>query len=273
MRPWFVNTDYKDLKIKIKRYNTIPSTQVLARTYAQKLKTTLINPNQWLLITAEEQTAGIGQYSRSWLSPPKHNIYVTYIIPFPKQHKNLSLYIPQTITIAIAEALEGYGFKPKIKWINDLLINNKKIGGILCEHQNCNIDPTYDLLLFGIGLNVNMPQHTIYTDQPISSLLIVSQKTWDKAQLLYSIQEHIFYKLSQLIKNDFCSFYNALNQRLAFLNEIIHFEHNFKVYKGILNGITQNGALALQIEGRQNIFFSGRILQKTSPEHQKIYIN
>ena len=249
------------LKICSKSYQVISSTQTLARSYAVKLQNKPIQSDRWLRITAEGQTKGVGQYARTWISPVNFdNIYATYLIPVPKQKITTALLVPQTIALAIILALETYGFNLQVKWINDLLFEDKKLGGILCEYQRCINDTKYDLLILGIGLNVNLCQNSIYTNAAMTSLYMISGQKWDKHRILNQIQTYIFYQLKQLIKNEFCEFYMELNKRLYCKGQSIYFEHHSKIYQGILHGITQDGKISLQIDGSRKSFSSGRII-------------
>lgn len=260
MQAWFEHEDHEMLRVCNRLYQIIPSTQILARDCAVALQSKPMQPDQWLRITAEGQTKGMGQYGRTWISPANFgNIYATYLIPIPKQEITAALLVPQTIALAIALALEAYGFNPQIKWINDLFLENKKLGGILCEYQKCTNDTKYDLLILGIGLNVNLHPSSI-TDTAMTSLYMVSGQKWDKNRILNQIQTYIFYQLKQLIKNKFCEFYMELNKRLYCRGKSIYFEHHSKIYQGVLHGIMQDGKISLQIGGNRKSFSSGKII-------------
>lgn len=267
MRAWFEHEAYEMLKVCSRSYQVIPSTQTLARDYAVKLQSKSIQSDQWLRITAEGQTKGVGQYARTWTSPVNFdNIYATYLIPIPKQRITTALLVPQTIALAIVLALKGYGFNLQVKWINDLFFKDKKLGGILCEYQKCINDTKYDLLILGIGLNVNLRPNSTYTNAAITSLYMISGKIWDKNRILNQIQTYIFYQLKQLIKDECCEFYTELNKCLYRKGQSICFEHHSKIYQGILHGITQDGKISLQIDGRLKSFSSGKIILPIVPK-------
>ena len=102
-------------------------------------------------VLAEEQTAGRGRLGRAWVSPAGKNIHVTLVMrpPAPKL-RVLSIVSP----VAIAEALEGIGLAPRLKWPNDVLVGGRKIAGILIETELSGDAVKYALV--GIGLNVNI---------------------------------------------------------------------------------------------------------------------
>ena len=101
-------------------------------------------------VLAEEQTAGRGRLGRAWVSPAGKNIHVTLVMrpPAPKL-RVLSIVSP----LAVAEALEGIGLTPRLKWPNDVLVGGRKIAGILIETELSGDAVKYALV--GIGLNVN----------------------------------------------------------------------------------------------------------------------
>ncbi len=109
------------------------------------------------VVAAESQTAGRGRRGRAWHSPAGENLYCSIIFaPPPLQREATSIlpWIPLLTGIAVATAIEDLtGLKPSLKWPNDLLLNDKKCGGILCESAQQGQDQPFTII--GIGLNVN----------------------------------------------------------------------------------------------------------------------
>ena len=164
--------------IKRAHFAKIPSTQTLAYDIITELtegSTTLMRETfnqdrfyekEVLLITADEQTAGIGYNGRAWQSPPG-NIYATFIFPWPEKDRKLLFFVSQITNLAVCETVEHFGLRPQIKWINDMLLDGKKSAGVLCkvegdiqlyQRDGSLLDEDYASLVVGIGLNVNMDQ-------------------------------------------------------------------------------------------------------------------
>ena len=103
------------------------------------------------VVIAEEQAAGRGRFGRSWVSPAGKNIYITLILrPHALALRSLSIVAP----LAVCRALEtATGLAPRIKWPNDVLLNGRKLAGILIENDFSGAEPKFSLV--GIGLNVN----------------------------------------------------------------------------------------------------------------------
>jgi BirA family biotin operon repressor/biotin-[acetyl-CoA-carboxylase] ligase len=101
---------------------------------------------------AEEQTAGRGRMGRSWVSPPGVNLYFTVVFrPTLEQLGQLALIAPLAVCLAIEETT---GLLPRIKWPNDVLIDGRKVAGVLPEAELAGDKVLYALV--GIGINVNL---------------------------------------------------------------------------------------------------------------------
>src|SRR5690349_21633134 len=126
-------------------FDTIDSTQLYARKYIEER-----HPQHWVLIRADEQIAGIGRYDRKWVSPKCDNIYLTLIIPSDmKTFATFVPFLPILTCAAISQTLESFGFDTKIKWVNDVLLDeNKKVSGTLIESI---IEGDSLYVLIGIG--------------------------------------------------------------------------------------------------------------------------
>ncbi|MBQ6796849.1 MAG: biotin--[Clostridia bacterium] len=104
------------------------------------------------VIIADSQTNGRGRLSRSFLSPADSGIYLSYIIRPDSMTDSISSVTAWT-AVAAANAVESVcGLRPGIKWVNDLVMNNKKICGILCEL--CHAADKSIGIIIGIGVNV-----------------------------------------------------------------------------------------------------------------------
>jgi BirA family biotin operon repressor/biotin-[acetyl-CoA-carboxylase] ligase len=107
-------------------------------------------------ILAEAQSSGRGRRGRSWSSPVASNLYLTLVEPLtggPESSRGLSL----AIGVAVAEGLgRAAGVDPQLKWPNDLLVDGRKLGGILVELAP---GPDRALAVIGIGINVRVPDY------------------------------------------------------------------------------------------------------------------
>ena len=106
-----------------------------------------------VLVIAEEQTAGRGRFDRKFSSPEGKGIYMSLAFSVSDFFKEFS-YITPFAAVAVSQAIRKiYHVEPKIKWVNDVYINNKKVCGILSEIVFCQSQP--DFVIVGIGVNVH----------------------------------------------------------------------------------------------------------------------
>ncbi|MGL4740346.1 MAG: biotin--[acetyl-CoA-carboxylase] ligase [Sarcina sp.] len=123
-------------------FDTINSTNLYCKENYKNL-------NDKTLILANEQTAGKGKSDRKWFSP-SGGIYLSYLL---KQTPTATSIIPLITSLAVIRALKTHNLLAKIKWPNDIIYEEKKLGGILVESKINSIN--YEYIVIGIGLNLN----------------------------------------------------------------------------------------------------------------------
>jgi BirA family biotin operon repressor/biotin-[acetyl-CoA-carboxylase] ligase len=122
-------------------FDTLPSTN----TYAKENLSSISIPS---LIIANHQTDGRGRRGNSFFSPKGTGLYMTLVF----EEKNNSDLLTPLAAVCVCEELEKLGANPKIKWVNDIFIDSRKICGILTERQILN-DKAY--IILGIGINLS----------------------------------------------------------------------------------------------------------------------
>lgn len=195
-------------------------------------------------VAADEQTAGRGRYQRKWVSPKGVNIYATFYFNLPINTLHL-VSLSQLMAISLARLLIQEGFKPKIKWPNDIQLNGKKVSGILTETQ---FNPTSVDIFMGIGINVNLdPASAEQIDQPATSLMIESDKKWDKGVLLKKLQNQLIKDLETFKRDGFSPFHDEFEKILAMKGETIRVFDGKKEWVGVCHSLTQDGQLNLML--------------------------
>jgi len=233
-------------------FASLPSTSTWAKENAS-----VFDPNKLTCITAEEQTGGRGTSSKKWFSPKGLNIYTTLCFTLPKEYPFVH-NLGQLLSISCCKCLEKLRFNPSIKWPNDLLMEEKKIGGLLAEVTSSG-EKTFVAL--GLGLNVNMPEDLTKTiDQPATSLLEVSGKTWEIQELLHSIVDTFLDDLNILSSIGFPAFFSYYNDHLAFKDRTIEVKDGTEYLEGICKGTSPEGALLLSLpSGKESRIYTGKI--------------
>lgn len=138
------------------------------------------------LVLARQQTAGRGRLGRQWVSPSDSGIYASFLLkPEANSLQNLAT-ITLAVGVAVARAIRTTaGIEIGLKWVNDLVVDGKKLGGILCEMP---ASPAGKSLIIGIGINVRFQEKDLpddlknrmvwlekITSQPVDPNLVVAE--------------------------------------------------------------------------------------------------
>ena len=137
-----------------------------------------------LLVTADHQTAGRGQRGNSWEAAPGKNLLFSLALHPTQLAASQQFVLCELISVALCEVLSRYTDGIRIKWPNDIYHHDRKLSGILIEHD---IEGTYIArTIIGIGLNVNQAHFASDAPNPISLCHILGQET-DRETLLTEI--------------------------------------------------------------------------------------
>jgi BirA family biotin operon repressor/biotin-[acetyl-CoA-carboxylase] ligase len=154
------------------------------------------------VVIAESQSAGRGRHARNWYSPPGANIYCSIIARGTGQGLSLAewlSWVPLASALAAAEAIQHVaGLALSLKWPNDLLFEERKVGGILCESA---LAPAGDpAVVIGIGLNVNAPRESFPEElRPIAgSLAEAVRRSVDRNRLIAQLLLEMEHCLEEL---------------------------------------------------------------------------
>lgn len=236
-----------------RHFPTIDSTNNWGKEHAHELPHDKIT-----LVTADTQTAGRGRFKRKWESPSGQNIYATFCFFVDPQANNIG-NIPQVLAISAADVLKKLNFNPVLKWPNDILISDKKIGGILAETtvvgKMC--------MVIGIGLNINMPKELLYKiDRPATSLLAETGRSFDKEHVLKELQQEFTKNLEIYFSKGFSPFLEIYREYMPKdPNKILRFHDNRMIWEGTLHDINPDGSLCLRLSnGELKTFIAGEIL-------------
>lgn len=242
--------DTKWIGGKIIHKATTPSTQIVAHQEAQN------NAAHGTVILADEQTSGRGRMGRDWYSTKQKGIWMSLILR-PVIPPNLAPQLTLLTATVLADAIYYHtGIKAQIKWPNDILINGKKVGGILTEMQTEQDQIEY--VIIGIGLNINHTEGDLPENlqQTATSLAIAANKKWDTVAL---IQEILF-----TFENTFDSYLRDGFPQIKFkwerygykIGEIIQIKTSQQKWQAVFQGIAEDGAL---------------LITKSNGENQKLY--
>lgn len=215
-------------------YPSLPSTNDVAKTRSQE------GAKEGMVIVAEEQTAGRGRIKRRWLSP-RGGIALSIILYPPLDYLSSLIMVA---SLAVAGSIERVtGLKAQIKWPNDVLVNGKKVCGILVESDVRGNKVDYAVI--GIGINVNLKLSEFPQIAPMATSLSqelgrdVSRR--EIVRSLLTEAERLYMALSE---GD--SVFKQWRERLVTLGQEVQVSSAEATYKGIAESVARDGSLLLR---------------------------
>ena len=217
--------------------------------YAKKLAVN--GAENGTVVVSDYQTAGKGRMGRSFFSPKGAGLYVSLVI-----RPDMDIISAQLITsctaVAVAEAIEKLcDCEIKIKWVNDLFINDKKLCGILTEASMNFEERNLDYSVIGIGINICTAEDTPYELKEI--ITSIEQETGiavDRnalcGEVLNSLERHMLN-----IKNR--KFIDEYRRRSFIFGKKVEVVGNGKLKKGTAVGIDENANLIVKLDEGQEI--------------------
>lgn len=210
---------------------------------------------------AEEQTQGRGRRGKVWVSPPGGSIYLSLAWKFDLPVGDLGCLSP-AIGVAVARVLKKIGLTPVgLKWPNDVLVDDKKIAGILIE--TIKITGSTTTAVIGVGLNYKLPDempdllNQPWTDIVSSSGASLHPERNKIAGLL--LQECLFVceNFAQA-RYDMMLEYQQQYDVCLKQSVNVHLE-NDQVMQGVVVGLEMNGEIRILIDGEERLFNSADI--------------
>jgi BirA family biotin operon repressor/biotin-[acetyl-CoA-carboxylase] ligase len=212
------------------------------------------------VIVADHQTRGRGRMQRTWVSPPAVNLY-TSIILRPASTPASSPFLTIMAGVAVAQLLIGYcPQQVQLKWPNDVLINKKKVCGILTEMKTAG--SKVDYVIIGIGINLNMQEKDFpFPLAPTgTSLQIETGTSVDRVEFAAKLLDILgaLYKVlnregMQPLRELWLSYSQLVGKSVS-----VTFAE--EVYRGMVMGMDNSGALLVTGEkGRQHRVIAGDV--------------
>lgn len=210
------------------------------------------------IVVTEQQTAGRGRRGRQWTSALGCNVYFTLVLR-PSCAPDRACMLTLVMALAVAEAVRELGLSASIKWPNDVVLNGRKICGILTEMS---AEPDYiHYVVIGTGVNVNQQEFPEEIKRVAGSLYLEKGEHIARAPLLARILEL------------FEAYYALFDQRgdLSELMEsyealLLNKDSNVRVldpkgeYEGVARGITREGELLVEREnGGMERVYAGEV--------------
>ena len=202
-----------------------------------------------VVVITDEQTKGRGQRGTTWVSPPRMNLTMSVILTPVYLLIQDQFLISQTIALGISSYLSIYSDKVKIKWPNDIYLDDKKICGTLIENsiQGSRLASS----IAGIGVNIN--QINFENPRAVSLAKFTGQeliKTDEFSKLIHHLDAWYLKLKSGNHKEEIRQEY--LN-RLFGYNQLRHFRYKNEIVSGTVTGITDYGKLCIRFSNDPDI--------------------
>ncbi len=234
-------------------FPTIDSTNVRARQLAEN------GAVHGTLVVSEEQTAGRGRRGRGWESPAGNSIYMSILLKpdfLPTQAPMLTIVMAYSVASALRRQT---GLDFQIKWPNDIVLNGKKVVGILTE-MSTEIDYINHVVI-GVGINVNTESFPEEICTTATSIRKESGKTWKRAEMIAEILREFEKQYERFIKEkDLSYLQDAYNAILVNCNREVRILAEKDGYQAVALGIDHRGELLVRKEdGSEEAVYAGEV--------------
>jgi len=210
------------------------------------------------LVWVNDQTNGRGQRDNRWISAPGKNLTFSLFKVFGKLLIRDQFLINCSVTLAILMALKEINIPDlSLKWPNDILSGNKKIGGVLIE--NFVRGERFSGTIVGVGLNVNQDNFDLFPKA--SSILMLTQKEQHLDELLKRILEKFNDFFEQCKSENKIELINQYQANLYMNDQWVVFENSDSTLKGKIKGVNSKGKIKIEKENGTVEYFSGGSLK------------
>lgn len=223
--------------MEVIHFENLDSTNTYAKLHIDELADKTV-------VSADFQSAGRGRFDRKWVDLGSENIYMTFVLKPSEKISEVYSNLTQYLSVTLCKQLEDIGLEPQIKWPNDVLLNDKKVCGILAEAV-IKGDKLKGIVL-GIGVNLNANQIDVsQIDRPATSLNLEIGQNVNKQDFMNKLFEKFLADYDEFLANGF-SFIRSDYERFAmFLNKNIKVSVFNIIKTGYSKGIDDDGTLIL----------------------------
>lgn len=206
-----------------------------------------VNAIEGTVVYTHNQTNGRGQRGNSWMAVPERNATFSLILKPTFLNSKNAFYLSKITSLALydllTEILNDSQFDIKIKWPNDILVNKKKIAGVLIENSVLNDALQWSVI--GIGFNVN--QSDFGELKAATSLNLLNNKDYSVESVMQAVFVHFEKWYLRLKKAEFKLIDETYHNLLFTLNTESMFEKNGTRFKATVKGVDESGLLVLKL--------------------------
>ena len=241
-------------------YNSLESTNKTAKEMA------ISKAEHGTTIIADSQTMGKGRYDRVFYSPPGHGLYMSFVLRPEQLRFTAPTLATSFAAVSVCEAIEAITDKtPKVKWVNDIFLDGKKICGILTEAVTDFESGHIQWTVVGIGVNFSTPLTDFPEDlRPIAgSVFMDGPVSTTRNHLAAEIVNRMVTPVNQYDEKKILAQYK---RRLCMLGEEILVSQMSETYTAVALDIDGRGRLIVKKDSGETLSLSaGEIMIKTPP--------
>ncbi|MDO4301361.1 MAG: biotin--[acetyl-CoA-carboxylase] ligase [Clostridia bacterium] len=217
-----------------------------------------------LFVVCDQQTAGKGRLGRSWVAEKSSGLYMSMLLKpdiMPVEAPQMTL----VAGIAIRRIINRLtGLNVEIKWPNDIIINGKKLVGILTE-MSAEMEKV-NYIVVGIGINVNMAGFEGELKEKAASLYIETGRKFKRSDIINEFLSEFKLCYDEFCKNGFESFVNEYNEYCANVNKAVKTVGGKEEISGIAKGVNSRGELLILSNDELVPVFAGEVSLRLSDD-------
>lgn len=249
-------------------HSSLDSTNAEAKRLVQKGLVSHSDSSEWSVIMSESQSAGRGRHGKEWISPAG-NLYMSILIPIcmPSFRATEMSYVSAlALTDVLKEALSG-DVPICLKWPNDVLLNNRKVAGILIESVGSTPEGVVEWLVIGIGVNVaSAPDGILEYDA--TCLREYDSKLRTPQQLKEAILAALWRRYQAWKADGFEPVREAWIAMAQGLGSDVKVKQFNRYYNGLFKGVNSKGEIVLLLkDGTLMTFSSAELLTSDANVH------
>jgi BirA family biotin operon repressor/biotin-[acetyl-CoA-carboxylase] ligase len=246
-----------EFEVELVELDEIDSTNTFASLNWQSFKPTALTA-----VSAVQQTAGRGSRGRSWISPPNTNLNLSFCFRLSLPVDDLPT-LTQVVGLSAVQALSDLGVPDvQLKWPNDLILRQRKIGGILAEVEfSSGSKDRAVIVIVGVGINVNTPVDVLHALArpvwPASSVAQESALVLSVADVRSAVIRRFSTLLRQWRRDGYLSLHSSIESALFLRGQRVGVRESSgwsdsdaetQVTAGVVEGIAPSGELLFRTE-------------------------
>jgi BirA family biotin operon repressor/biotin-[acetyl-CoA-carboxylase] ligase len=232
---------------KVKFYDSVDSTNNIAKRLLSE------SNKEGTVVLADNQTQGKGRQGRTWYSEENVGIYLSIILK-PSLPSEQVAQITLVTGVALLQAINEFSqTRAYLKWPNDILINGKKVAGILTENYLNNAQPG---VVLGIGVNVNHARFPVPLQQIATSMAMENGENFERLPIITCFLNHLDEEYQSFLKEGLSPTVHVWNMNSDMFGKQITMTQGNQTFPGTAIRLNEEGQLVIQLGNGEEIAFS-----------------